>query len=120
MVVSYSVFYADINTDPDLKQGWYFWFLDEQENVVSKPIGPWETSDEAEHSGTVAVRTYYDDEDESGSGGDARLQQLIAALVLYIEQDECVCELCDIPHCHRCMYCIARYALQANGYEVQS
>jgi hypothetical protein len=43
-------------------------------------------------------------------------QQLINALLIYMDHDECVCDPCIDPGCQGCMYCIAYTALVAIGY----
>jgi hypothetical protein len=43
-------------------------------------------------------------------------QQLINALLMYMDHDECVCDPCTDPGCQGCMYCIAHTALVAIGY----
>lgn len=43
-------------------------------------------------------------------------QQLINALRIYKDHDECVCDPCIDPGCQGCMYCIAHTALVAIGY----
>lgn len=43
-------------------------------------------------------------------------QQLINALLIYMDHDECVCDPCIDPGCQGCMYCIAHTALVAIGY----
>jgi hypothetical protein len=43
-------------------------------------------------------------------------QQLINALLIYMDHDECVCDPCIDPGCLGCMYCIAHTALVAMGY----
>jgi hypothetical protein len=62
VVVDCDVFYTDAKNDPGMKPGWYFWFLDQQNNIVGDPIGPWESGEEAMRSGKVAVNVYYDKE----------------------------------------------------------
>jgi hypothetical protein len=42
-------------------------------------------------------------------------QQLINALHIYMDHDECVCDPCIDPGCQGCMYCIAHSALVAVG-----
>jgi hypothetical protein len=64
VIVDFDVFYVDAKTDPGLKPGWYFWFLDQYYNIVSGPIGPWGSAEEAMRSGKVAVNVYYDHDDE--------------------------------------------------------
>ncbi len=44
------------------------------------------------------------------------VQQLINALRLYMDHDDCVCDPCIDPGCHGCLYCIAHSALIAIGY----
>lgn len=44
------------------------------------------------------------------------VQQLIHALEVYMDHDECVCDPCIHPRCQGCMYCIAQSALVAIGY----
>jgi hypothetical protein len=63
--MDYDVFYVNKETNPEMKPGWYFWFLGENHNIVSEPIGPWEDVDDATRSGKIAVNTYYDHDDES-------------------------------------------------------
>ena len=65
IVVDYDVFYIPEGDRSGLKPGWYFWFLDENQNIVSEPIGPFVDVDDALRSGKVAVTTYYDHDDES-------------------------------------------------------
>lgn len=43
-------------------------------------------------------------------------QQLINALLIYMDHDACVCDPCIDPGCQGCMYCIAHTALRAIGY----
>lgn len=43
-------------------------------------------------------------------------QQLINALLIYMDHDECVCDPCIDPGCQGCMYCIAHTALVAIRY----
>lgn len=43
-------------------------------------------------------------------------QQLINALLIYMDHDACVCDPCIDPGCQGCMYCIAHTALVAIGY----
>jgi hypothetical protein len=43
-------------------------------------------------------------------------QQLINALLIYMDQDQCICDPCTDPGCMGCMYCIAHSALVAIGY----
>jgi hypothetical protein len=43
-------------------------------------------------------------------------QQLINALLIYMDHDACVCDPCTDPGCQGCMYCIAHTALVAIGY----
>jgi hypothetical protein len=49
------------------------------------------------------------------------MQQLINALLLYMDQDSCVCE--DTSNCPKectdCMFCTAVTALEAVGYYTQ-
>ncbi len=45
-----------------------------------------------------------------------QVQQLINALRIYMDHDECVCDPCIDPGCMGCMYCIAHTALVTIGY----
>jgi hypothetical protein len=65
VVVDYDVFYIPEGGPSGLKEGWYFWFLDQNKNIISEPIGPFSDVDDASRSGKVAVNTYYDHDDES-------------------------------------------------------
>ena len=58
----YDVFFIPADDPAGLKSGWYFWFLDHNENIVSEPIGPFSDADDVMRSGKVAVTTYYDKE----------------------------------------------------------
>lgn len=43
IVVDYDVCYI-ANDDPSVfKPGWYFWFLNQHDRIVSRPIGPYDT-----------------------------------------------------------------------------
>jgi hypothetical protein len=64
VVVDYDVFYTNPEHDPELKSGWYFWFIDQNGEIVSEPIGPWEDPEVCMRSGKVAVLTYYDNDNE--------------------------------------------------------
>ncbi len=55
-------------------------------------------------------------EQETSEQCSSALQQLINALRLYMDHDECVCDPCIDLGCHGCMYCIAHTALIAIGY----
>jgi hypothetical protein len=65
IIVDYDVFYTNPEHNPGMKSGWYFWFLDQYDQIVSEPIGPFEDAEDVMRSGTVAVNTYYDHDDES-------------------------------------------------------
>jgi hypothetical protein len=65
VVVDYDVFYTNPELDPGMKEGWYFWFIDQNDEIVSEPIGPFADADDVMRSGKVAVSTYYDHDDES-------------------------------------------------------
>jgi hypothetical protein len=65
IVVDYDVFYIPDGDLSGLRPGWYFWFLDQHDAIVSEPIGPWEDADDAARMGKVAVNVYYDHDDES-------------------------------------------------------
>jgi len=65
IIVDYDVFYTNPEHDLDMKEGWYFWFIDQNGEIVSEPIGPWSDPDEVMTTGRIAVKTYYDHDDES-------------------------------------------------------
>jgi hypothetical protein len=65
VIVGYDVFYTNSELDPGMKEGWYFWFVDQDDQIVSEPIGPWNNPNEAMTTGRIAVKTYYDHDDES-------------------------------------------------------
>jgi len=64
IISSYDVFYTDPTLEPTMNAGWYFWFLDQNDEIVSTPIGPFANADEVQMIGNVAVKTYYDDYEE--------------------------------------------------------
>ena len=65
IVVDYDVFYIPADDPSGLKPGWYFWFIDQNKQIVSEPIGPFADADDVMRSGKVAVNVYYDHDDEA-------------------------------------------------------
>jgi hypothetical protein len=65
IIMDYDVFYTNSELDPGMKEGWYFWFIDQNGEIVSEPIGPWSDPDKVMTTGRIAVKTYYDHDDES-------------------------------------------------------
>jgi hypothetical protein len=65
IVVDYDVFYIGADDPSGLKPGWYFWFIDQNNEIVSEPIGPFADADDVMRSGKVAVNVYFDHDDEA-------------------------------------------------------
>jgi hypothetical protein len=67
IIVDYDIFYTDTRYDIGMEPGWYFWLLDQHNQIVTDPVGPWDNPDDAMHAGKTAVEVYYDEKRQQDS-----------------------------------------------------